>query len=171
MRIFRPTLILAAVSALLIGGAQRTAHTAGFLAGRTSAASGINSELARARAATSKYHDVATAEAEGYVSINFCEPGEGCHWLKPSLVDSNFDPEQPEILLYAPGPGNSGLRLVAVEYIVPLTLSLGAPPEGFTGNSDLWREDTEGAGLWELTAWIWMSNPNGIFEQHNPKAP
>ena len=106
-------------------------------------AAALNEELAHSRSATARYHSVEATEADGYISINFCEPGEGCHWLKPSLVDSNFDPEQPEILLYAPGPGNSGLRLVAVEYIVPLTLSLGAPPEGFTGNSDLWKTRKE----------------------------
>jgi hypothetical protein len=128
-----------------------------------------NAELAGARNATAKYHLVEQAEADGYISIDFCEPGEGCHWLKPSLVDGTFDPEQPEILLYAPDD-NGNLRLVAVEYVVPLSASLEAPA-GFTGDSDEWREDTESAGLWELTAWIWLNNPNGLFEQHNPRVP
>ena len=128
-----------------------------------------HAELARVRNATAKYHVLEEAEADGYVNINFCEPGEGCHWLNPSLVDGTFDPELPEILLYAPGE-NGKLHLVAVEYVVPLGFTLAAPA-GFTGDSDLWREDTEGAGLWELTAWIWLNNPSGLFEQHNPLVP
>ncbi len=128
-----------------------------------------HAELARVRSATAKYHVLEEAEADGYISIDFCEPGEGCHWLNPSLVDGTFDAEHPEILLYAPGK-NGKLHLVAVEYVVPLGASLVAPA-GFTGDSDSWREDTESAGLWELTAWIWLGNPNGLFEQHNPLVP
>ena len=77
-------------------------------------------ELARARSATARYHDVAQAEADGYSDSNLYVPGEGFHWLKSSLLDANFDPEQPEVLLYAPVPGENRLQLVAVEYLVPL---------------------------------------------------
>jgi hypothetical protein len=126
------------------------------------------SDLARARKATARFHSVEQAEAEGYVNLNFCEEGEGCHWLKPSLLDGEFDPTQPEILLYL--PDGDGWRLVAVEYVVPLSHSPGVAPQGFTGNADLWREDSEGVGLWECAAWIWLHNPNGMFEQHNPRA-
>jgi hypothetical protein len=125
-------------------------------------------DLARARSATAKYDRVEQAEADGYINLNFCEEGEGCHWLKPSLLDNEFDPAQPEILLYL--RDGEGWRLVAVEYVVPLSLSPGVAPEGFEGNADHWREDSEGVGLWELTCWLWLHNPNGIFEQHNPRA-
>lgn len=132
-------------------------------------AAALNEELARSRSATARYHSVEAAEADGYISINFCEPGEGCHWLNPSYVDGTFDAEHPEILLYA--PGENGLRLVALEYVIPISLLPGGPPEGFTGDEDQWRDDTEGAGLWELTVWLWLNNPNGMFEQHNPRVP
>lgn len=125
-------------------------------------------DLARARAATARYHHVEQAEAEGYVNLNFCEEGEGCHWLNPALLDGQFDPAKPEILLYV--RDGDGWRLVGVEYVIPLSLSPGIAPEGFSGNADHWREDSEGVGLWELTAWIWLHNPNGMFEQHNPRA-
>ena len=59
---------------------------------------------------------------------------------------------------------------MAVEYLLPISASPDQP-EGFTGDADLWREESEAEGLWELTAWIWLSNPNGMFEQHNPKVP
>jgi len=125
-------------------------------------------DLARARAATARYHRVEQAEAEGYVNLNFCEEGEGCHWLNPALLDGQFDPAKPEILLYV--RDGDGWRLVGVEYVIPLSLSPGVAPEGFSGDADHWREDSEGVGLWELTAWIWLHNPNGMFEQHNPRA-
>jgi hypothetical protein len=131
----------------------------------------INRELAAVRSATARYHDVAQAEADGYVNINLYEPGEGFHWVKPSLVDGVFEAERPEILLYAQVAGENRLQLVAVEYIVPLTLSPGAPPSGFTGTADEWREDTETFGMWELTVWIWEHNPSGMFKQHNPRVP
>jgi len=128
----------------------------------------ILADLAKARRATAKYHRVQQAEADGYINLNFCEEGEGCHWLKPSLLDGEFDPAQPEILLYL--PDGDGWRLVAVEYVVPLSVSPGVAPAGFTGNEDHWREDSEGVGLWELTVWLWLDNPTGLFEQHNPRA-
>ena len=127
----------------------------------------VLADLAGARNATARFHRVEQAEAEGYINLNFCEEGEGCHWLNPSLLDGVFDPTKPEILLYL--RDGDGWRLVAVEYVVPLSMSAVAP-EGFTGNADLWREDSEGVGLWECTAWIWLHNPNGMFEQHNPRA-
>jgi len=74
-------------------------------------------DLARARAATARYHRVEQAEAEGYVNLNFCEEGEGCHWLNPALLDGQFDPAKPEILLYV--RDGDGWRLVGVEYVIP----------------------------------------------------
>jgi hypothetical protein len=124
--------------------------------------------LASARKATARYHRVEQAEAEGYINLNFCEEGEGCHWLNPALLDGEFDPNKPEILLYL--RDGDGWRLVGVEYVIPLSLSPGVAPQGFPGDADTWREDSEGVGLWELTAWIWLNNPNGMFEQHNPRA-
>jgi len=125
-------------------------------------------ELAAARSATAKYHDVAQAEADGYVDIDLYISGEGFHRFKASLVDGTFDPAKPQVLLYAPVPGESRLQLVAVEYVVPLG---GDRPAGFSGSADVWREDEENFGLWELTAWIWEHNPNGLFEHLNPRVP
>ena len=125
-------------------------------------------ELASARRATAKYHDLAQAEADGYVNIDLYEAGEGFHWVKFSLIDDVFDPAQPEILLYAPVPGETRLQLVAVEYVMPLSEPL---PSGFTGSADKWRQDIEEFGLWELTVWIWEHNPKGIFSYLNPRVP
>lgn len=60
-----------------------------------------------------------------------------------------FDPAKPELLVYADF-GNGQLRLVALEYAVPLALSENAP-EGFTGDDDHWHRN-ETFGLWTLHA-------------------
>jgi hypothetical protein len=124
-------------------------------------------ELALARRATAKYHDIANAEADGYVNGNLHTPGEGHHYINPLLVDGTFNPEQPEVLLYASRPGEAGLRLVAVEYVMPNTFPV---PEGFSGDDDVW-ESEEPFPIWVLNAWIWLNNPNGIFTFLNPRVP
>ena len=161
------------ISALLIGTTAMAVPGTPALALGTPAnlSATAGQELSAARRATARFHDLAQAEAEGYINIDFYEPGEGFHWLKPSIIDGTFDPAQPEALLYAPVPGENLLRLVAVEYLVPISLSPGGPPDGFPGVADEWREDSEGAGLWELTVWLWMHNSNGMFVQHNPAVP
>src|SRR5262249_55908853 len=127
-------------------------------------------ELAAARSATAKYHDVQQAIADGYVSIDLYLSGEGFHYVNFSYIDGTFDPARPQVLLYVPVPGEDRLQLVGLEYLVPLNLSVG-PLEGFTGDSDVWREDSEGFGFWETNAWVWMHNPEGIFAHDNPLIP
>jgi hypothetical protein len=127
-------------------------------------------DLARARAATARYHDVDQAIADGYQNLDVvgCVPGEGCHFANFALVDCEFEPDRPEILLYAPSPGGNSFQLAGVEYVVPLACSADAP-EGFAGDADEWREDSEGFGLWEMTAWLWLHNPDGMFAEANPR--
>jgi len=126
-------------------------------------------ELARAYAATAKYHNVDEALLDGYVLASPDIPGEGFHFVKPSLVDCKFEPEAPEALHYAYVPNENRLRLVGVEYAVPL--ACGAPPEGFTGDADEWEQEVGGPPVWTLNAWIWLHNPNGIFASVNPLVP
>jgi len=171
MKTFRLFLIPVAVCSLLIGGAPMTTHKASALAvDKQDLSAATHKELAQARRATAKYHDVSQAEADGYVNFNLYVPGEGFHYIKFSLLDGNFDPAQPEMLLYVPVPGEDRLELAGVEYLVPLPLSP-APPPGFTGDADQWRMDAEGFGLWELNAWIWLHNPEGMFAHDNPRIP
>jgi hypothetical protein len=170
MKTLRKSYILVAVCALLIGSATITGH-------RTTAATVVVEdlsaptlqELAIARAATAKYHDVARAEADGYINTGDYEPGEGLHYVKPSLIDGTFSPDEPEVLLYAPVPNENRLELVAVEYAVPLVLTATAPA-GFSGDADVWRRNEE-IGVWELTAWVWLHNSNGMFAHSNPRVP
>lgn len=136
-------------------------------------ANDLLSELARARAATAKYHDVSQAEADGYIQ-DVCHI-DGCHWFNPNLYDGTFDIEHPEALNYVPTV-NGGWRLVAVEYIVMGGDPIPPAPEGFTGDADApngdeygWRFGTEGYADWELSVWIWAHNPNGMFAMENPR--
>jgi hypothetical protein len=173
MKSFRLNLMFIAVCALLIGSVPLTAHSTSAFKVAVSPdnlSAATNQQLAMARRGTAKYHDIAQAEADGYVNINVYESGEGLHYVNFALVDATFDPEHPEVLLYAPVPHENRMELVAVEYVVPLSLSSGAPA-GFTGDADVWRENSEGLGLWELNAWIWLHNSEGIFAFHNPRVP
>ena len=124
-------------------------------------------ELALARRATAKYHDITNAFADGYVDGGLYTSGEGYHYVNPLLIDETFNPEQPEVLLYASRPGEAGLRLVAVEYLAPNTLPV---PEGFTGDADAWQSE-EPFPIWVVNAWIWLNNPNGTFTFLNPRVP
>jgi hypothetical protein len=123
-------------------------------------------ELARVRAATAKYHDINRAIADGYADINLYVPHMGWHYLNASVLDSTFNVEKPELLVYANTP-DGGLRLVAVEYAVPLNFSQNAP-EGFTGNEDVWDVNSQ-FQLWTLHCWVWYNNPDGIFAEFNPR--
>ena len=173
MTTFRLSLSFVAICCLVIGSVPSTAlskSTSTVVATAVDLSAATNQELAQARRGTARYHDIAQAEADGYVNINVYESGEGLHYVNFSLLDANFDPEHPEVLLYAPVPHENRMELVGVEYVVPLSLSTAAPA-GFTGDADVWRENSEGLGLWELNAWIWLNNSNGIFAFHNPRVP
>src|SRR5688572_20568434 len=125
MKNFRLAFILSAVTAMIIGGVPLTAnHSAAapaVIPDKLGAAT--NQQLAQARRGTAKYHDIAEAEADGYVNINIYEGGEGLHLVNFALIDANFDPAHPEVLLYAPVPHENRMALVAVEYVMPLSAS------------------------------------------------
>jgi len=123
----------------------------------------IGRQLAAAREGTARYRRLENALADGYVDIDVVVPGMGRHFLNPGLVDAKFDPARPEILVYS--QRGDRMRLVAVEYAVPLTED---EPEGFTGDADVWDGNTD-FGLWLLHAWVWMENPDGVFAGLNPR--
>lgn len=122
-------------------------------------------ELQQARSATARYRVFDNAIRDGYEDINVVVEEMGHHFLKATEVDAGFDPRKPEILVYeVDHAGNK--KLVAVEYAIPLDLSVNAPT-GFTGNLDVWKRDTF-FQLWLLHAWVWEYNPLGVFNPTNP---
>lgn len=125
-------------------------------------------DLAAARRATAQYQDVQRALRDGYVDIGVVLPNMGRHLLKEALLDATFDAERPEVLVYMEDLGGR-MKLVAVEYAVPLNLSA-TPPEGFPGGADAWFSD-ERFQLWTLHAWIFRENPDGMFHPTNRRVP
>ena len=126
-------------------------------------------ELQQAKIATARYHNLNNAIADGYEDINVIIPHMGYHYLKSEYLDSTFEADKPELLVYSPNPANGNMQLVAVEYAVPISFYPNNPPEGFTGNYDVW--DTYQGQLWTLHAWIWKYNPDGVFAEFNPDVP
>jgi hypothetical protein len=127
-------------------------------------------DLAAARAGTAAYHDLQTAMDDQFVEPfdpNPCftlpDAGMGFHYIKRSRVDSTPVAAEPELLVYM--PGDDGINhLVAVEYLVPGSPD-DTPPELF-GQQFHFTPLVSG---WTLHAWIWRENPDGMFEDFNPK--
>ncbi len=126
-------------------------------------------QLEAVRQATGRFHDVDQAVAEGYADIGVFFNNMGWHYLNADLLDGEFDPTRPELLVYADDPCGGPRRLVAVEYAVPLDLSKKAPA-GFAGQADAWTANTA-FQLWTLHAWVFEFNPDGVFAPNNPRVP
>lgn len=161
--------IFLAICCLLAGSLAITTNTSSAAPGAAvdNLSPETNRELARARNATAKYHDFNRADDDGFEFLA-CVPGEGLEYVNWSIVDCNFDIERPEALHYI-DEGN-GLKLVGVEYVIPVACSATAP-EGFTGDADEWEFMAEGLPIWALRAAIWFPNHEGMFEEHNARIP
>ena len=121
-------------------------------------------ELQEAKIATAKYNNFGNAIRDGYVDINVIVPEMGYHYLKMDRLNATFEFDKPEILVYN-REENGRMKLVALEYAVPISLSPNAPA-GFTGNNDHWA--VYQGTLWTLHAWVWEANPAGVFNPTNP---
>lgn len=133
-------------------------------------------DLAAARSATAAFHDIDKAiDAGWWLQASPCEEtglgGMGHHyvnldlWFSGGLVDVTL----PQALLYEPQK-NGRLRLVGVEYIVPISQFTegDSPPELF-GQQFHFNPFIPGGGAWVLHVWIWRHNPEGMFADWNPK--
>ena len=150
-----PTTALAVTLAALALGA----------CGNDPAEPAVDRELDEVRNATTQYATLDAALDAGYADIDVVMQNMGHHYLREELLDADFRVDSPEILVYAPDAGGT-MRLVAVEYAVPLALSEN-PPAGFTGDDDAWDRN-ETFQLWTLHAWVHRDNPDGVFASHNP---
>ena len=147
-----------------------------FALGLISAAqASTQSDLAKVRRATARFHRPEAARQAGYDLVNgldycFDNPGVGgmgFHYINTDLLDTSVDLLHPEAMVYTPSP--NGLQLGAVEYIVPQAAwdATGSeePPMLLGHHLHL----NEALGVYVLHAWIWKNNPAGIFEDWNPK--
>jgi hypothetical protein len=142
-------------------------------------------DLNEARAATARFHQLEAADAAGYKILVrdlagitcITQPGVGVmgvHYANGSaLGDAIVDPARPEALVYQPLP-NGKLELVAAEYIVFQGAWLEA---GNTSGPTLFGQPLKlipalnRYGLppfYEIHAWIWQHNPDGMFKDWNP---
>jgi hypothetical protein len=75
------------------------------------------------RDATTRFHDVAVAEKEGYFLQFGCVSGPdfgamGMHFVNmPLVMDGELDATRPEIVIYEPQPDGS-LQLIGADYLV-----------------------------------------------------
>jgi hypothetical protein len=151
-----------------------------------------NKLLAQIRRATAKYHDFAVAEADGYELDPHCVAvpgvgGMGFHAVKyPLIANIEVDPLQPEVLVYE--PTEDGLKLVAVEYIVPAFQQYDQQDDPIWPFPFYWDDHNDdppmigdkefddhrfgGGGPpfphYQLHIWLWKGNPSGIYFPLNP---
>lgn len=136
--------------------------------------------LATARAASARFHDVRVAVAAGYFPTvplplvdcvvsppEFSPAGVmGRHYVKASNFGST-DPTKPAALLYVSKPGG-GLRLVAIEFLVP---DKGQIRPSMFGNEFIGPMPGHGGGMpvhYDQHVWLWAHNPAGMFAPFNP---
>lgn len=134
-------------------------------------------DLAAVREATTRYHHLANAVADGYVRLSACLVedglgGMGYHYGKPALLGAPIDPLQPALLLYA--PSGERLRLVAVEYFqVDADQDMASDEDRPSLFGQPFDGPMEGHGgdmpvHYDLHVWLWAANPSGTFAPFNP---
>jgi hypothetical protein len=145
------------VSATVVAGSLVCVAAAVTVHGQGQAAQ-VNSQLALARAATAKYHDVNAAIDDGYVPIG-TNPAEGDAFelVNFSLVDCTLDAAHPEALRYVESGGR--LRLIAVEYAIPMACSPN-PPEWFLPGAGEWEQEA-GVPAWMMGVFVWSGASAG----------
>ena len=117
--------------------------------------SSVNRQLAAARAATVKYHDVNQALADGYTDLgpNPFEENE-LEFVNFALVNCTLDVLQPQALSYM--QFGDRLRLVGVEYSIPMACAP-TPPEDFLPGAGEWEIEA-GAPVWMVGLPLWSGN-------------
>ncbi|MEO6125140.1 MAG: hypothetical protein ABIR32_15660 [Ilumatobacteraceae bacterium] len=152
----------------------------------------LAAQLTVARAAAAQFPTVGAAVAGGYTLITGYLPLIGAHYIKWGLLDGNFDPAAPEMLLYDGTEPDS--NIVGLSYY----LFSDTEPSPFVGANDHWHqhiglcikdgvvvggentsiaECTERGGAkagatngWMVHAWVvpgWDS-PQGVFSPEHP---
>lgn len=95
----------------------------------------------------------------------------GFHYYNPTLLgDGALDPTKPELLVYV--PSGNGVRLAAVEYMMPVSTwngpsaptLFGVPFDGPMPE----HEPATSGDHYDLHVWVWAHNPAGEFATWNP---
>lgn len=90
--------------------------------GQTTDEEGMAALMETARSAAEGIDTPEDARAAGYVPDKYCIPGMGVHWINPSLLDTEIEPDKPEVLMFLPDDANlsdtAGDRFLGIEYVV-----------------------------------------------------
>jgi hypothetical protein len=138
-------------------------------------------DLAAARAATARFHDVRRAMADGYqlppagVPLHDCiasfdgTGAMGYHYINGDLIGKPLDPTKPQVLVYAPD-ADGQLQLVALEFVVFQGPGVEQPmlfDQMFmsTGAGNRYQIPA----FYSLHVWLWNHNPSGMFAPFNPR--
>jgi len=165
--------LLAAIALLAACGDPTSTATAPVDQVRASQAGlgrDVNRDLATLRRVTAPFHNFEQAQDAGWLAkitpcmTNPAEGGMGFHYGNVGLIDGAVAVDEPELLLYEPQK-NGRLRLVAVEYIVPLSAWTSSQPPRLFGRDFHVNEMFQ---VWALHAWVWKENPSGMFADWNP---
>jgi hypothetical protein len=138
-------------------------------------------DLAAVRQATTKYHDVNVALADGFIRTPHCiqEPGlggMGIHFINPArIMDPAINLLEPEILLYL--ETEDGMKLLGGEYMFPVGPPDAPVPDPAPPSPILFGRPFDGPMLghepgqpphYDFHVWVWQANPAGIFTPFNP---
>lgn len=164
-------LALVVIAPLGCAGRMRASHLDDVSAITDGFDASVRRDVETLRAATSRYHDLAAAEAAGYpTKLPKCVAdstmgGMGHHMVDRTAFDEKLDIQHPEMLIYAPA-GNGKVELVAVEYAVPYRAvgPTAKPPRLF--GQELKRYDEY--NYWSIHVWAWRKNAAGLFADWNP---
>ena len=124
--------------------------------------------IATLQRVTARYHNLQAALDDGFVLLHPCEargdegPVGTVYVNLARLMDGVVDPESPDALIYEPSR-NGTLHLVGVEFAVP---NAGQTPPTFLGAT--FQSEPE-FGVYALHAWVWRTNPEGLFAETNPR--
>jgi hypothetical protein len=135
----------------------------------------VTAQFQRLEAATDAGYELGYVNGSGVRIITGCiaHPTAGAmgyHYFNKQLIDDLVvDPLKPEGLVYAPAP-NGGLKLVAVEYVVP---GPNSNPPGVSEPPSVMGMQMHilvpAVGFYIHHAWIWRHNPSGMFADWNPE--
>jgi hypothetical protein len=146
---------------------------------------GGQDELAVVRQVSAQFHRVEAAIEAGYelgyvngsgnriITGCVAHPTAGAmgyHYFNKELIDDLVvDVSRPEGLVYAPA-ADGGLKLVAVEYVVP---GANSNPPGVSEPPTVLGQEmvilVPAVGWYTRHAWVWSTNPAGIFAHWSPE--
>jgi len=141
-------------------------------------------QLDAMRQALAKYQDPYVAVRDLYLSTVGCvhydgtkidghmdypKGAMGVHFVNLT-IQGPPDPLKPNVLIYEPDHGK--LKLVAVEWLVPLAVAKGRPSllgQSFQGPMEGHEPlIPQGFHHYDLHAWLFKDNPLGVFSPTNP---